>query len=70
MDVTDYRSREQAAVMGLGVLTSPSTSLIGTWGPECVSERREGSYARYYTFTLAQAAGVTINLKSDVDTFL
>ena len=71
MAVADHVNRQQAAILDLGVLTSSSTTQIGTWGAECVSERREGSsYARYYTFTLPQAAGVTIDLKSDVDAFL
>ena len=70
MAVADYASRQQSTVLDLCVLTSSSTTQIGTWGAECVSERREGSYARYYTFTLPQAAGVTIDLKSEVDAYL
>ena len=70
MAVADYASRQQSTVLDLCVLTSSSTTQIGTWGAECVSERREGSYARYYTFTLLQAASVTIDLKSEVDAYL
>ena len=70
MAVADYASRQQSTVLDLCVLTSSCTTQIGTWGAECVSERREGSYARYYTFTLAQTADVTIDLKSDVDAYL
>ena len=70
MAVADYASRQQSTVLDLCVLTSSSTTQIGTWGAECVSERREGSYARYYTFTLPQAASVTIDLKSEVDAYL
>ena len=70
MAVADHVNRQQAVILDLGVLTSSSTTQIGTWGAECVSERREGSYARYYTFTLPQAAGVTIDLKSEVDAYL
>ena len=30
----------------------------------------EGSYARYYSFTLGESSDVTIDLESDVDTYL
>ena len=53
----------------------------GAWDETCLSENRPqdsdsggraGSdyYARFYTFTLREAADVTISLSSDVDTFL
>lgn len=51
----------------------------GTWDDSCLSENRPGGeggqagaeyYASFYTFTLEQAAGVTINLTSDEDTYL
>ena len=68
--ITDQGNREQGAVVDLGVLTGPSVSQVGTWGNECLSRRREGSYARYYSFTLARAAEVTIDLTSPIDTYL
>ena len=49
-------------------------SVDGTWGSECVSESRQGRYARYYTFRLLQQSDVTITLQSDAleagDTYL
>ena len=42
----------------------------GGWTVGCPSTRREGSYAQYYTFMLIKSGEVTIDLESDVDTFL
>ena len=42
----------------------------GTWANDCESQVADRGYARYYTFTLAQGSTVTIDLESDVDTFL
>ena len=42
----------------------------GTWTSECESTIRSGSLARYYSFTLAQQSQVTIDLESQVDTYL
>ena len=47
----------------------------GTWDDGCVSDRAALSgtgarHARFYTFTLAAAADVTITLESDEDTYL
>ena len=56
-----------------------SGTVTGTWDANCLSENRpdaeDGSagsdyYARYYTFTLPDAASVTITLTSDHDTYL
>lgn len=41
----------------------------GSWADECVSVHRGGSYARYYTFTLAAPAKVQIDLVSNVDSY-
>ena len=45
-------------------------AVSGSWGSGCASENRSGSYARYYTFTLTEAAEVSITLESGVDTYL
>ena len=42
----------------------------GSWNGECVSGSRSGSYANYYTFTLAENSEVAITLESSVDTYL
>ncbi len=42
----------------------------GTWTRQCDSERRNGRYARFYSFTLIQSAEVTITLESDENTYL
>ena len=47
-----------------------SSTVTGTWESSCESSAREGSYARFYTFTLTEDSNVTITLTSEVDTFL
>ena len=53
----------------LGALTAPATRM-GAWADDCNSEARRGSYARYYSFTLAESKQVEINLTSSVDAYL
>ena len=57
-------------ITDLGVLTESPVSHCGTWDENCASERRKGSCAEYYRFTLDQAAYVTFDLISEVDTYL
>ena len=45
-------------------------AVSGSWSSDCTSENRSGSYARYYTFILTEAAEVIITLKSEEDTYL
>ena len=40
------------------------------WDVDCDSEGRSGSYARYYSFTVAQESEVTIKLESETDPYL
>ncbi len=47
-----------------------ATVTEGEWSRECLSGRRENTYARFYTFTLAQTSAVTITLESRTDTYL
>ena len=49
---------------------SSDGAVSGSWDSDCASEGRSGSYASYYTFTLAESAEVTITLESSVDTYL
>ena len=42
----------------------------GMWASACESTTKVGSYARYYTFTLAEESEVTITLESDTDPYL
>ena len=49
---------------------SADGAVSGSWDSDCASASRDGSYASYYTFTLAESAEVTITLESAVDTFL
>ena len=51
-------------------LTLPASEATGAWGDDCQSSVSGRGYARYYTFTLAEDAGVTIDLTSEVDTHL
>ena len=70
-------------IAGLGGATTPDPgtdpcgqaitadgAYSGNWASDCQSAARSGSYARYYTFTLAQASSVTIDLVSDTDPYL
>ncbi len=45
-------------------------SVAGQWTDACDSVGREGRYARFFTFTLAQQATVTIDLESSEDTYM
>ena len=49
-----------------------TTAVIsGAWSSDCASGRPPGSYARFYTFTLADPSKVIIDLESgDTDTYL
>ena len=49
----------------------PSGTAEGTWAPDCNSQERSGSHARYYTFEVEEETSVTITLESDdADTYL
>ena len=43
---------------------------FGNWTDSCKSSHREGSYVRYYTFTLTAATTVRIDLISGIDPYL
>ena len=53
----------------LGTLTSGVTR-TGQWTGDCASTHEEGSYARFYSFTLGEETEVTISLESSEDTYL
>ena len=42
----------------------------GTWAAGCQSSVSDRGYARYFTFTLDQESALTIQLESDLDTYL
>ena len=49
----------------------PSGIVFGEWTPGCESTNRDGSHARYYTFTVRTPTTITITLESnDADTYL
>jgi len=56
-----------ACVVSAIALNSSETD---SWDSSCTSTHRAGSYAQYFTFTLASSQEVTINLTSSVDTWL
>ena len=60
---------EDSCVTDLGPLTAAATQ-PGTWADDCDSINRDGSYARFYTFTLSQETEVTIDLTSGEDAYL
>ena len=41
-----------------------TATISGTWAGDCPSSSHPGSYARFYTFTLAEQSDVTIDLES------
>ena len=55
---------------GCGFTITADGATSGTWAPGCESSVDDRGYAKYYTFTLDQQSGVTIDLESDVDTYL
>ena len=46
------------------------STIQGSWSDDCPSESRSGSYASYYTFSIAESSDVTIRIESSVDTYL
>ena len=66
----DLAARDEAGVMDLGVLASHSLHRVGTWQRGCLSTHREGSNARYYSFTLTEDDEVSLFLTSGVNNFL
>ena len=57
-------------VLDLGDMTYREKEAFGTWTGECDSSNRPGSYARFYSFSLAEQTEMTIFLESDHDTYL
>ena len=53
-----------------GVAVTGDGTLSGEWAEGCQSEVSGRGYARYFSFTLAEASEVTITLESETDTFL
>ncbi len=54
----------------LGSVAYTWRRVAGSWGSDCVSSRRPGRYARYYSFVLPRAVTVRIYLASPTDTYL
>ena len=55
-------------VCGEAITTDGTTD--GTWASGCQSQEEGRGYARYYGFTLAEQAEVTITVNSDEDSYL
>ena len=54
-----------------GQILTGDGSVSGVWAAGCDSEARDGSHARYYSFTLDSPSEVTVTLESqDADTYL
>ena len=53
-------------------LVGADGAVSGSWADDCASSHpdRSGRYARYYTFSLAESAEVTITLESSTDPYL
>ena len=58
-----------SCVEALGSLTQ-EISVTGTWGDQCESSQREGSYGRFYPFALPYETEIQIDLASEHDTYL
>jgi hypothetical protein len=52
------------------VQVAPNATQSATWTSACTSVHNPGSFARYYTFTLATPVSVQIDLVSNVDSYL
>ena len=46
-------------------VTADGSPVAGSWGADCESTARQGRQARYYQFTLAESANITVQLESD-----
>ena len=57
-------------VGGCGGTLSTDGTTTGEWSAACQSQVPDRGYSQYYTFTLEEAAQVTINLTSSVDPYL
>ena len=51
-------------------LALPASGVAGSWSDDCESSVSSRGYARYYSFALTESAEVTIDLSSEVDTYL
>ena len=49
----------------IAIITPDGSPVSGTWSDDCQSEVTAGRNARYYQFTLTEAAEVTITLEAD-----
>jgi len=49
---------------------SRGSSVSGSWTSSCASTHRTGSYAKYYTFSVASGTSIQIDLESSADTYL
>ena len=63
-------SSSGCGVVSLGAVGGGSTSSTGQWSAGCTSGTRSGRYARLFEFSLSVGREVTIDLESDVDTYL
>ena len=52
------------------IISATDNPITGTWNSDCQSRVADRGYARYYTFSLEQQSDVTIDLESEVDTYL
>ena len=66
--VTDSTAPTPSPSACVQPLTSEVTQ--GSWSADCLSTRRDNSYARAYTFSISQQSDVTIDLQSQTDTYL
>ena len=49
---------------GAADITTDGSPMPGDWDNDCASQEREGSFSRYYQFTLAENADISVTLES------
>ena len=69
LTVVTSPNEDDGCAEDLGVLADES-SRAGAWSEDCHSTHREGSYARFYTFTLEQQTKVQIDVASSSDPYV
>ena len=53
------------AACDIAEIASDGSPVAGSWGADCESQERAGSYARYYQFTLTESADIWVELESE-----
>ena len=66
----DVRSAELNCFRDVGTLSHGTTNRSSAWNGDCASTNSNGSYARFYSFTLSARSAVEIDLTASPDALL